>query len=77
MVQDIQRRYMDGREAKNIKNYPDPENVPRNLVNRLAVELLVEATCPACHRSAHYYSSNSLQEIECTNADCDEEFLIP
>lgn len=77
MVQDISRRWQDEPEAKNIENYPNPEDVPRDLKDRLAVELLVKAQCPDCHFDDFYYSSESRQTIECNGVDCDCEFLLP
>lgn len=77
MVQDINRRWTDEPEAKNITNYPDPDRIPRPLKDRLATELIVEAACPACVHSDFFYSSSSQQTVECTDHDCDEEFILP
>lgn len=42
MTQDIKRRWADKDEAKNIRNYPNPEDIPQPLKDRLAMEMIVE-----------------------------------
>jgi hypothetical protein len=77
MTQDIKRRYHDEPEAKSITNYPDPDSVPKSLKDRLAVELVVRATCPECCVQNHFYSGGTDNIVECPTDDCDEEFLLP
>ncbi len=77
MSQDITRRWIDEDEAKQIVNYPDPDQIPSSLKDRVAVELIVRAMCPYCTHNAYYYSESSTHTVECRADDCTEEFVLP
>lgn len=69
--------YADGDLPKTLKRYVDLDDVPDDLITRIASEYVVKAECQHCGHVAYYADTESVAEPECKSASCSEQILLP
>lgn len=68
--------FRDGDYPKQLTRYPDLGNIPDDLIEMVALEFIVQATCQNCGHEGYYVDPEMANQPECKGANCSEQILL-